>query len=273
MRLPTALRSGARTRRLCFAIFELTWCVGCAKRYHADGMLLRSDAAKHTVYLSHRDIKGYMPAMAMEFPTKVTPDLPPGTRITFDLEVRKGHALVTKIASRGGVEEFAAPKPLATGAAVPDFTLTDQDGRPLSLSSLRGQVVALDFIYTRCPQPDVCPRLSANFARLQRRFGSSLKLLSITIDPLYDRPEVLRGYAKIWHADLSNWHFLTGNDKQIRPVAQSFGLLYFAEEGSMTHSSRTAVIGKDGRLVGIVEGSAFAVSQLGDLIALTLEGK
>jgi protein SCO1/2 len=228
--------------------------VGCAKRYHADGMLLRSDAAKHTVYLSHRDIEGYMPAMAMEFPSKVTPDLPPGTRITFDLTVRKGHPLVTKIASR-------------------DFTLTDQDGRPLSFSSLRGQVVAIDFIYTRCPQPDVCPRLSANFARLQRRFGSSLKLLSITIDPLYDRPEVLRGYAKLWNANLDSWHFLTGTDEQIRPVAQSFGLVYFAEEGSMTHSSRTAVIGRDGRLAGVVEGSAYAVSQLGDLVALTLEGK
>ncbi len=246
--------AGAKRSRAFALTLSLVCCVGCAKRYHADGMLLRSDAAKHTVYLSHRDIEGYMPAMAMEFPSKVTPDLPPGTRITFDLTVRKGHPLVTKIASR-------------------DFTLTDQDGRPLSFSSLRGQVVAIDFIYTRCPQPDVCPRLSANFARLQRRFGSSLKLLSITIDPLYDRPEVLRGYAKLWNANLDSWHFLTGTDEQIRPVAQSFGLVYFAEEGSMTHSSRTAVIGRDGRLAGVVEGSAYAVSQLGDLVALTLEGK
>jgi protein SCO1/2 len=247
--------------------------VGCAKRYHADGMLLRTDPAKHTVYLSHRDIQGYMPAMAMEFPSKVMPDLPPGTRITFDLAVRKGHALVMKISARGGAEEFRSPASIAVGAPVPDFTLTDQDGQPLSLSSLRGQVVAIDFIYTRCPQPDVCPRLSANFARLQRRFGSALKLLSITIDPQYDRPEVLRGYAKIWHADLANWHFLTGADAEIRSVAQPFGLVYFAEEGSMTHSSRTAVIGRDGRLAGMVDGSAFAVSQLGDLIALTLESK
>lgn len=236
-------------------------------------MLLRTNPAKHTVYLSHRDIEGYMPAMAMEFPSKVVPNLSPGTRITFDLAVRKGHAVVTKVTSRGGVAEFAASTSLAVGALVPDFTLTDHDGTPLTFSSLRGDVVALDFIYTRCPQPDVCPRLSANFARLQRRFGSSLKLLSITIDPRYDRPEVLRAYAKLWNADTRNWRFLTGTESQIRSVASAFGLVYFPEDGSMTHSSRTAIIGRDGRLAGMVEGSAFAVSQLGDLIALTLESK
>jgi protein SCO1 len=257
---------------LCFVIFELLLS-GCAKHYHADGMLLRTDAAKHSVYLSHRDIEGYMPAMAMEFPSKVVPDLAPGARITFDLAVRKGRATVTRITPRGGVAEFAAPTTLSTGATVPDFTLTDHNGNPLTLSSLRGDVVALDFIYTRCPQPDVCPRLSANFARLQRRFGGSLKLLSVTIDPKYDQPDVLRAYAKIWNADTRNWRFLTGTENQIRSVASAFGLVYFAEDGSMTHSSRTAVIGRDGRLAGMVDGSAYAVSQLGDLIALTLESK
>ncbi len=234
-------------------------------------MFLRADPAKHTVYLSHRDIPGYMPAMAMEFPAKSVPTLAPGTRIAFDLSVRHARPLVTRIVPRGGVSEFAAPPSIAIGVPVPDFSLTDQFGQPLTLSSLRGNVIALDFIYTRCPQPDVCPRLSANFARLQRRFGASLKLLSITIDPKFDQPPVLLDYAKRWNADGSNWRFLTGPESDIRSVANSFGLIYFADDGAMTHSSRTAVIGRDGRLAGIVEGSAFAVSQLGDLIALTLE--
>jgi protein SCO1/2 len=244
---------------------------GCAKHYHADGMLLRADPAKKTVYISHRDIKGYMPAMAMEFPTVHVPDLQPGARISFDLSVRAGKATVTRIVSRGTAAEFAEPQPPATGDAIPDFELTDQSGRPLRLSSLRGKVAALDFIYTRCPQPDVCPRLSANFARLQRRFGNKVQLISITIDPRFDTPEVLQHYAKLWNADPENWHFLTGNEEAIRKVANSFGLLYFAEEGSMTHTSRTAVIGRDGRLAGLVQGSAFAVSQLGDLISYAME--
>jgi protein SCO1/2 len=239
-------------------------------------MLLRSDPAKHSVYLSHRDIQGYMPAMAMEFPSKITPALQPGTRITFDLAVKNGHPIITKISPRGLPSEppaIGSPKALPTGSPIPDFTLIDQTGQPFALSSLRGRVVALDFIYTRCPQPDVCPRLSANFRRLQRRFGSDLDLLSISIDPRFDQPEVLRSYAKLWNADLRSWHFLTGTETDIRSVAEVFGLLYFAEDGAMTHSSRTAVIGRDGHLAGMVEGSSFAVSQLGDLIALTLEEK
>jgi protein SCO1/2 len=264
---------------LCFAISKLAIIAqlailgGCAKHYHADGMLLRADAVKQTVFISHRDIGGYMPAMAMEFHAKHVPDLAPGARITFELAVKQGNAVVTHIASRGGVAEFTTPTSLAVGSPVPDFTLIDPREKLLSLSSLRGEVVALNFIYTRCPQPDVCPRLSADFARLQRRFGRSLKLLSITIDPRYDNPSVLDGYAKLWNADQESWHFLTGSESEIRAVASTFGLVYFAEDGSMTHSSRTAVIGRDGRLAGMVEGSAFAVSQLGDLISLAMEAR
>lgn len=233
-------------------------------------MLLRADPVKKTVLISHRDIKGYMPAMTMEFHARQIPALPPGTRITFKLSVNRHDSEVTDIVSRGTAPEFSAPEPIAAGTPVPDFTLTDETGRPFQLSRLRDRVVALDFIYTRCPLPDVCPRLSANFAALQRRFGPKVTLVSITIDPQYDTPAVLREYAKRWNANSENWHFLTGEDAVIRSVAASFGLLYFAEEGSISHTARTAVIRRGGQLAGLVEGSNYAVSQLGDLIELAL---
>src|SRR5207247_989594 len=111
------------------------------------------------------------------------------------------------------------PDQVAIGASMPDFVLTDQLHRRVRLSDFRGKVVAVDFIYTRCPLPDVCPRLSANFARLQRRFGekigAELALLSITIDPQYDTPDVLLRYAKIWNAGPEGWRFLTGPDREI----------------------------------------------------------
>jgi protein SCO1 len=236
-------------------------------------MLLQSDAANKTVLISHRDIKGYMPAMTMQFRVKQMPDMLPGTRITFDLFVRKHSSEVTSIVRRGATAEFNGPAPVAIGSTVPDFTLTDETGQTRELKALNGQVVAIDFIYTRCPLPDVCPRLSANFARLQRRFGAKLTLLSITIDPQYDTPEVLTRYAKRWNADPQHWHFLTGNETTIRAVAGNFGLLYFAEEGSITHTARTAVLDRQGRLAGLVEGSSYAVTQLGDLINLTIEAK
>jgi protein SCO1/2 len=245
----------------------------CAKHYRADGMLLQSDAAKHTVVISHRDIEGYMPAMTMEFHTTHVPNLAPGTRISFQVLAGRRSTEVSNIVSRSAAAEFTAPKPIAIGTLVPDFTLTSETGRSVRLSSLRGKPVAIDFIYTRCPLPDVCPRLSANFARLQRRFGADLTLLSITIDPQFDQPGVLAQYARRWNANPESWHFLSGDEPAIRAVAANFGLLYFAEEGSITHTARTAVIDRGGRLAGLVEGSSYAVSQLGDLIHLSLESK
>ncbi len=98
-----------------------------------------------------------------------------------------------------------APKPatraLQAGETVPDFSLVAQDGSTLRLGSLRGRVVLIDFIYTRCPMPEACPRLSANFAYLQRHFGGRIDLISITLDPKWDKPPVLEAYAKRWAAD------------------------------------------------------------------------
>jgi protein SCO1/2 len=149
---------------------------------------------------------------------------------------------------------------------MPDFTLTGQDGRAVSLSSLRGQLVAVDFIYTRCPLPDVCPRLSANFARLQKRFASEIALLSITLDPDYDTPAVLTDYARRWGADAHVWRFLTGSPEQIQKIAGQFGVVYWPEENAITHTSSTAIIDRSGKLAALVEGSSFTSQQLIDLV-------
>ncbi len=241
-------------------------------------MVLRVNPVSRAVLISHRDIQGFMPAMTMEFAARKgepLAGLEPGTRIRFQLAVSKRGSVVSGIQKLAPAAEYLSaqpPRPVL-GSAVPDFSLTNQAGAKVSLASFRDQVVAIDFIYTRCPMPDVCPRLSANFRRLQRRFGNRVTLLSITIDPLFDTPDVLARYAKLWNADVSSWHFLTGSVPEVEAVAKEFGMLYFAEEGSMTHTSETLVIGRGGRLAGIVDGPGYAVSQLGDLIAAELEGK
>jgi protein SCO1/2 len=161
------------------------------------------------------------------------------------------------------------------GDLVPDFELTDQSGHPVRLSGFHGRVVVVNFIYTRCPLPEVCPRLASNFALVQRRFreqlGSKLILLSVTMDPKYDTPEMLEEYSKAWGRDPKGWYFLTGSDRAIRTVADRLGLVYWPEEGSLTHTSLTCLIGRDGRLEARVNGSAYEVRQLGDLIARQLE--
>jgi protein SCO1/2 len=253
-------------------------------------MVLQVDAPARTLLISHGDIADYMPAMTMPFPAPRRADLAqlyPGAQVEFDLVVRKSASHIDHVRRIGGAsviedrgDRIVLPPNrdlVAVGSIMPDFALIDQLGRPVRLSDFRGKVVVVDFIYTRCPLPDVCPRLSANFARLQNRFRDrlerDLQLLSITIDPQYDTPQVLMGYAKIWNARPPAWRFLTGADSDVGIVARRFGMNYWPEEGLITHTSETGVIARDGRLAARVNGSTFLAGQLGDLIARELEGK
>lgn len=235
--------------------------------------MLAVDPANRTVTISHRAIRGYMEAMSMPFhvePAEKLDELRPGTRVDFQLKVSHAASVARHIrVQQTGKEEFPIPKAegkVAIGEPMPDFTLTDQEGRAVQLSNFRGQLVAVDFIYTRCPLPDVCPRLSANFARLQKRFAGKMILLSITLDPKYDTSTVLMDYAHRWRADGGMWHFLTGTEDNVRQVSGRFGVVYWPEEGSITHTSSTAIIDRDGRLAALVEGSAFSSQQLIDLV-------
>jgi protein SCO1/2 len=251
------------------AVLALTSCV---RQYRVQGVVLQVDRAQRTLTVSHRAIPGYMDAMAMPFHVRRESELDgivPGSRVHFRLRGAVASGLRVERTALGDVVLPKLPERIATGSIVPDFTLTDQSGQALRLSDLRGRTVAIDFIYTRCPMPDVCPRLSANFARVQKRFGEKVTLLSITLDPEYDTPEVLSDYARRWRA-APGWHFLTGSPEAIREVAGRFGIVYWPEEGVLTHSSATAVIDKQGRLAALVEGSSFTSQQLLDLISASL---
>ena len=97
-----------------------------------------------------------------------------------------------------------ATKKLEIGERVPDFSLIDQSGQSVSLSSFTGKVVGITFMYTHCPLPNYCFRLSNNFAVVRKRFpdrlGRDLILLNISFDPVHDQPEVLAQYARNWNA-------------------------------------------------------------------------
>jgi protein SCO1/2 len=102
---------------------------------------------------------------------------------------------------------------------------------------------------------------------LQRRFGSRVTLLSVTVDPDYDTPPALREYARRWAAGPS-WRFLTGN---VKPLAAALGELYWFDEGSIGHNSTTIVIDRDGRIAAAIEGSNYRPDQLADVISRQLE--
>ena len=259
-------------------------CAG--KRYPVSGMVLRVDKAEGTMVVSHEKIPGYMDAMAMPFRVRDAAALDllkPGMRVEFTLVVGRSESYAERVRLPGGDRferdpTFPAPAPskeVAVGQPVPDFELTDQSRRAVRLSQLQGRVVAITFIYTRCPLPDVCPRLSNNFARLQQRFrdrmARDLTLLSVTFDPQYDKPEVLAEHARGWKADSEGWRFLTGDLPQIREVCGLFGVDFWPDEGLITHSMRTAVIDRQGRLAANLPGRDFTAGQLGDLIETVLK--
>jgi protein SCO1/2 len=133
----------------------------------------------------------------------------------------------------------------------PAFTLTSQDGVPVTLASLRGKVVALTFIYTGCP--DVCPLLTQKMVDIQNElgadFGAKVAFVSITLDPERDTPEVLKDYAQFWGARPEGWTFLTGSLEAVRDVTRRYGVfLLKKEDGSVDHTQLTSLIDAGGEM-------------------------
>jgi protein SCO1/2 len=269
-----------------------------ADRYPVTGMVLRVDAATRTFVASIEKIPGFMDAMAMPFEVKDARELAglvPGAIVEFTLVVDRTASHVEGIRVRRyqsveqdpqtarrlsllkGISGSPPPRPVAIGEIVPDFTLTDQQSRRMSLSSLRGKVVAVNFIYTTCQLPDFCARIVNHFGVLRKTFaselGRNLILLTITFDPARDQPDVLAKYASQWKADADTWRFLTGSAPEIRRVLDAFGVSAFPDDGLMDHSLHTALIDREGRLVANIEGNQYQVSQLVDLTASVLSAQ
>ena len=232
--------------------------------------------------VSHEPVPGFMDAMVMPFDLRDPSDVGPGSRrphrIPHFLTQRADAHRSTQVAVRGppGGAPVAAGSTAAVrvGAAVPDFSLSSHHGGAVSLSSLRGKVAAVAFIYTRCPLPDYCPRMMTNFRAVKQRFADRLNrdlvLLTVTFDPQYDTAQTLTQYARRYSADVDGWHFLTGSSADVARVCELFGVEFWPEEGLITHTLRTAVIDRDGRLAATLEGKDYSGSQLGDLLDVVL---
>jgi len=268
----------------------LSWA---AERHTAFGVVLEIDRAHHSLRVSCREIPGYMDAMVMDFPVRDAKELDglqPGTLIDFTLVVEKSSAYAAAIR----IHQFqsADPEPMAAGQLnlveglvgsgpdatkkleigqrVPDFSLIDQKGQSLSLSSFRGKVVGITFMYTHCPLPTYCFRLSNNFGMIRKRFpdrlGRDLILLNITFDPVHDQPEVLAEYARTWNAaGVPGWYFLTGPVPEVQKVCHEFGMNFWQDEGLITHALHTVILDRQGKIVANLEGNEFTAQQLGDL--------
>jgi protein SCO1/2 len=156
--------------------------------------------------------------------------------------------------------------------------LVDQDGAPLPLSDLRGTAVALTFIFTRCPLPDYCPRMSHHFAELEKRLAAepalhaATNLLSVSFDTEHDTPEVLTAYARRYaEPPFRHWRFATGDPDEVRRLADFSGLDYQKDGESFVHNLRTVVIDPQGRVAEVLRGNDWQPEDL--LAILTESGK
>jgi protein SCO1/2 len=159
---------------------------------------------------------------------------------------------------------------LVPGDIVPDQLLVDQDGVSMPISSLRGHRVALTFMYVRCPLPDFCPLMDRNFAAVQKTVKSTpeladVRLVSVSFDPEFDTPAVLRKHAQALGADPAVWKFVTATPEEMDKLTGRFGVHVERDAQKsidITHSLRTAVISPDGRVVKVHSGTDWTPAQL-----------
>ncbi|HEU4688094.1 MAG TPA: SCO family protein [Vicinamibacterales bacterium] len=264
---------------LLFAV-ALTGCSRTpdARTYELQGQILAVRPERNEVVIKHEDIKGFMPGMTMPFTVK-DPALLNGRErgdlVTATLVVGETQAYLTTL-TRTGHQAVADPPPppppdiLSAGQPVKDAPLVDQDDRPRAFSSFKGHRLAVTFIYTRCPIPNFCPLMDKHFAAVQKTIAATpsladVRLVTVTLDPAFDRPAILKAYAKRREADPALWTFLTGEPAVVNTFATQFGL--YVEHNpqnpiDITHNLRTAVIDPEGRLVTIHNGNSWTPAEL-----------
>lgn len=260
--------------------------------YDARG-LVRGTAPDHkTIEIEHEDIPGFMPSMTMPFSARDESEIAnvqTGDAISFRLNVTQRDSWIDRVMKIDPAQlRLPAPKPalptsaesttrnrLHEGDEMPVFQLRDQDGKPVTLETFHGHPFVVTFIFTRCPIPNFCPRMSQNFAELQEAIKASsdslaaTRLLSISFDPTFDTPEVLKQYAEHTGGDPAIWTFATGGAAEVQGLTKAFSILVQPESGTISHSLATALIDRDGKIVKIWRGNGWTPTEvLGAIKAL-----
>lgn len=257
-----------------------------AKRFPLKGKVVSVDRTAKTAMVDHEDVPGFMNAMQMEFSIRadwVWDDLTPGSEIRADLVVDNaaGEYWLENLGIVAAPNPNQPPVPVderfaQIGKEVPDFSLTNQDGKRISVKDFRGKALAITFIYVRCPLPEYCTKMSTNFSDLARQvkddaaMKDKIRLLTISFDPEKDTPAKLKEYGTGYYGrgvtpDFELWQLAVGKDAEVRKIADFFGLRYEVDPTDKTqfnHSLRTAVIGPDGKVTKILSGNDWTHNDL-----------
>lgn len=272
-----ALGLGACSRSESTAQDSKTTAAGEPK-YPLTGEVLRVDAAEKSVRVRHDEIEGYMPAMTMDFSVapadlavlkagdKIRAQLIQGKDGTFRLEQIWPNDKVSVDTVEASTKQLRQDTHSRgrqvyreVGETVPDFALYDQTGRVVQMNRFRGKKIALNFIYTRCPIATMCPAATQKMMQVQQLARESgvenLELVSITLDPEYDTPAILREYAEARGIDTANFSFLTGPQSAIKDLLAQFGVLSVFEGDLIKHTLTTLLIDENGKIIDRADGS------------------
>ena len=250
---------------LCLSVLAGA-CRNSDKHYSLTGKVVSKVPATRTLVVDHDAIPGFMAAMTMPYPVAQGVDLSgiePGDHIQARIIVKPNAEFwLDRISVTDSSHRESTPKQtrqLYPGEPIPDVELLNQDGQTVHLSDFRGKTLLLTFIYTRCPMPNFCPRLSSLFAAVHRDLAKNSKeyertqLLSISIDPKYDTPQVLRKYGLPYLGGdpkgFAHWQFTVPSEENLRKLAEAFALIYEEEDNQISHTMSTVLVGPDGKLV------------------------
>lgn len=254
------------------------------KTYALRGKVVSTNAATGEVTIDHQAIPGFMEAMTMPYKlrdTRILGELHPGDLLTADLLVSQNadasvfldHIVIigqAKADYRPAVQ-FHVPQP---GDQVPDFHLVNQDGHPIHLAQFRGKALLLTFIYTRCPLPDFCPRVTHNFAVIEKSLAAyptlyaNTHLLCASFDPEGDTPARLKSYGETYMGSaapkaFAHWDFAVPSKAVLHPLAQYFDVgLTNEPNATITHTLSTTLIGPDGKVVQFYPGNEWTPQQV-----------
>lgn len=240
------------------------------KTFPVRGKVIGTDATHVTI--AHEAVPGFMEAMTMPYKLKdpsIVSELHPGDTITAVIHVKQDEGgyhdavldnIVVVAQARADYKPAKQYHTPTAGDPVPDFRLLNQSGKTIHLEQFHGKVLVATFIYTRCPLADYCPRMSHNFAEIDQTLAKDpmlyqkTHLLSISFDPKYDTPAVLRSYGGAYTGrytkeSFNHWDFAAPPEKELNQMFEFFGVGVTPGEGqTINHSLSTVVIGKDGKV-------------------------
>jgi protein SCO1 len=250
-------------------ILLCAFLLGCGpsdKHYMLTGRVVAKTPASHSLVIDHDNIPGFMAAMTMPYAVAEGVDISgiePGDRIRARIVVKPDESYwldsISVTDSTHRERTVKETRQLFPGEFIPDVELTNQDGRTVHLSDFRGKTLLLTFIYTRCPMPTFCPRISSLFASVNRELAKDPKeyertqLLSISIDPKYDTPPVLHKYGLAYLSEdpkgFAHWQFTAPSAENLKKLAEVFALIYEEQDNQISHTMSTVLVGPDGKLV------------------------